>query len=120
VARQQQPVDRHGDHARADGGERQGGGDRKRQLARQEQRQERAGREIETICQVDHPQHAKHQREAEGEQGIGCAQQDAVDELLSEHRAGNQFQTQRPAQRNVARAGVIEHPSMRRKPTPGW
>ena len=44
------------------------------------------GGEIETVGQVDHLQHAEHQREAKGEQGIRRAQQDAIDELLGEHR----------------------------------
>ena len=55
-----------------------------------EQGQEGAHREIEAVGQVDHAEDAEHQGEAEREQGIGRAGDDAIDELLGQHRGGLQ------------------------------
>ena len=51
------------------------------------QRRIRADHEDRAVRQVDHPEHAEHQREAEREQRIDAAQRQGVDELLFEHRA---------------------------------
>src|SRR5947209_20121123 len=54
-------------------------------MPRRIKRKQRTGREIDAIGEVDDVEHAEHEREAEREQCVGCAGNDAVDELLGEH-----------------------------------
>ena len=66
----------------ANGREGKGGPDAEPERPHQPKRHQRAGGKVEAVGEVDHLQHAEHQREAEREQGVGGAQEDAVDELL--------------------------------------
>src|SRR5438270_10513750 len=54
-------------------------------MPRRIERDQRAGREVDAIGEIDDIQYAEHQREAERKKSIGCAGDDAVDELLGEH-----------------------------------
>src|SRR6202000_2046658 len=65
--------------------EEDGGPQREAHLRDGRQRGIGAHHEDGTLREVDDAQHAEHQREAEGEEGVDAAERQGVEELLFEH-----------------------------------